>query len=127
MNLVERAKNIIMRAKQEWPVIDAEPLDVSGLLTRYVLPLAAIGPVAVLIGTSMLTRGLFRVSIGGAISAAILSFMLSVIGVFAMAWVINTLAPSFGGAASMPQAIKVATYSATPQWIAGTLTTSIAY
>lgn len=119
MNLVERAKSIIMTPKQEWPVIDAEPLDISQLLTKYVLPLAAIGPIAMFIGTSVFSRGMFRVSIGGALTAAITSFILSVIGVFVMAFVISTLAPSFGGAKNMPQAIKVAAYSATPQWIAG--------
>jgi len=119
MNLVERAKNIIMTPKQEWQVIDAEPLDISQLLTKYILPLAAIGPIAVFIGTSLFSRGLFRVSIGGAFAAAITSFILAVIGVFVIAWVISTLAPNFGGEKNMPQAIKVAAYSATPQWIAG--------
>ncbi|MEO5580932.1 MAG: Yip1 family protein [Gemmatimonadaceae bacterium] len=119
MNLVERAKNIIMTPKQEWAVIDAEPLDVGELLTKYVLPLAAIGPIAVFIGTSLIGIGPFRVSIGGAIWTALTSFVLAIIGVFAMAWVISTLAPSFGGERNMPQAIKVAAYSATPQWIAG--------
>jgi len=119
MNLVERAKNIIMTPKQEWPVIDVEPLDISELLTKYVLPLAAIGPIAMFIGTSMFTRGLFRVSVGGALTAAITSFIFAVIGMFVMAFVISTLAPNFGGEKNMPQAIKVAAYSATPQWIAG--------
>lgn len=119
MNLVERAKNIIMTPKPEWQVIDAEPLDIGQLLMKYVLPLAAIGPIAIFIGTSVFNRGLVRVSIGGALAAAITSFILAVIGVFAIAWVINTLAPNFGGERNMPQAIKVAAYSATPQWIAG--------
>lgn len=119
MNLVARAKNILMTPKQEWAVIDTEPLDVSELLMKYVLPLAAIGPIAIFIGTSLIGFGPFRVSIGGAIWTAIVSFIFAIIGVFAMAWVISTLAPNFGGAKSMPQAIKVAAYSATPQWIAG--------
>ena len=119
MNLVSRAKNIIMTPKQEWAVIDAEPLNVGELLTKYVLPLAAIGPIAAFIGTSIIGFGPFKVPFGTALTAAIMSFIFAVIGVFALAWVISMLAPNFGGEKNMPQAIKVAAYSATPQWIAG--------
>jgi len=120
MNLVERVKNILTSPKQEWTVIDAEPVNVGELLTKYVLPLAAIGPIATLIGMSVFGfGGLFRVPIGTGLMAAIVSFVLAVAGVFILAWVINALAPNFGGQQSMHQAIKVAAYSATPQWIAG--------
>ena len=53
MNLVARAKAILMTPKQEWPVIDAEPLNVRELLLGYVLPLAAIGPVARFLGLTI--------------------------------------------------------------------------
>ena len=51
MNLVARAKAILMTPKQEWAAIDAEPLNVSELLIGYVLPLAAIGPIARFMGS----------------------------------------------------------------------------
>lgn len=121
MNLVERVKNILTSPKQEWTVIDAEPVNVGELLTKYVLPLAAIGPIATFIGMSVFGFGGFRVSIGTGLMSAIVSFILAVAGVFILAWVINALAPNFGGQQSMPQAIKIAAYSATPQWIAGIL------
>src|SRR5678816_2887585 len=110
MNLVARAKAILMTPKQEWPVIDAEPLNVRELLLGYVLPLAAIGPVALFIGRTIFGYGgVF----GSAISMAILSFVLAVISVFVMAWVINALAPQFGATQDMSQAIKLAAYGST--------------
>jgi hypothetical protein len=119
MNLVARAKAILMTPKQEWAAIDAEPLNVSELLIGYVLPLAAIGPIARFIGFSIFGFGGFRLSMGWGISQAITSFVLGVIGVFVLAWVINALAPTFGATQSMPQAIKLSAYSMTAAWVAG--------
>ena len=120
MNLVARAKAILMTPRQEWQVIDTEPLNVGQLLTGYVLPLAAIGPIAQIIGWTVFGMGgLFRLSIGSAISHAIVAYIFAIIGVFVLAWIINALAPSFGGTQSMPQAIKVAAYASTAAWVAG--------
>ncbi len=120
MNLVDRAKGILMNPRQEWPVIDAEPLDVSELLTKYVLPLAAIGPIASFIGMTVFgLGGLFRMSVGAALGMAITSFVFSILGIFVTAWIANALAPTFGATPSMPQAIKLAAYSMTAAWIAG--------
>ena len=48
-SLIERCKNILLKPKEEWARIDPEPATVSGLMTGWVVPLAAIGPVAGLI------------------------------------------------------------------------------
>lgn len=120
MNLVARAKAILTTPRTEWPVIDAEPLDMGQLLTGYVLPLAAIGPIASAIGWSMFGfGGLLRMSMGSAITHAIVAFIMAIVGVFVLAWIINALAPTFGGTQSMPQAIKLAAYSSTAAWVCG--------
>jgi hypothetical protein len=120
MNLVARAKAILTTPKQEWPVIDAEPFNLGELLLGYVLPLAAIGPIARFIGLSMFGfGGVFRVGMGWAFSHAISSFVLAVLSVFVLAWVINVLAPSFGATQNMQQAIKLAAYASTAAWVAG--------
>jgi hypothetical protein len=53
MNLVDRVKRILLSPKTEWEVIDAEPATAAELYTRYIMPLAAIGPIAQLIGFSV--------------------------------------------------------------------------
>jgi hypothetical protein len=53
MSLVDRVKNIILRPTTEWPVIAAEPSSLGGLYTGYVAPLAAINPIALFIGLSI--------------------------------------------------------------------------
>ena len=120
MNLVSRAKAILMTPKQEWAVIDSEPLDVTSLLTGYVIPLALIGPIARFIGFSVFGFGGFvRLSVGWGISQAIVTFVLAILSVFVLGWVVNALAPNFGATQSMPQAIKLAAYSMTAELIAG--------
>jgi hypothetical protein len=120
MNLVARVKGILTNPRQEWAAIDAEPLNLSEVLVGYVLPLAAIGPIASVIGLSMFGfGGLFRLSIGSVITMAITSFILTVVGVFVCAWVANALAPTFGATPDMSQAIKVFAYSSTAAWVAG--------
>ena len=120
MNLVARAKGILTNPRQEWAAIDAEPLNLRELLVGYVLPLAAIGPIATVIGWSTFGfGGLFRMSIGSLITMAIVSFILTIVGVFVCAWVTNALAPTFGATPNMDQAIKVFAYSSTAAWIAG--------
>lgn len=119
MNLVARVKGILTNPRNEWASIDAEPLNLSEVLVGYVLPLAAIGPIAMIIGWSTFGfGGLFRMSMGWIISHAILQYILTVVGIFVLAWVINALAPTFGATQSMPQAIKVAVYSSTAAWVA---------
>jgi hypothetical protein len=73
MRLVERVKAILLTPQKEWPVIEAEWASTAGLYTGYIMPLAAIGPVAMLIGWSALGIGplSFRVPIGTGITVAI--------------------------------------------------------
>jgi hypothetical protein len=120
MNLAARAKGILTNPRREWVEIDNEPLNAGELLVGYVLPLAAIGPIASIIGWSAFGfGGLFRLSMGTIIGLAITNYILTIIAVFVLAWVINMLAPQFNATQSMPQAIKVAAYSSTAAWVAG--------
>jgi len=126
MKLSERVKAILFRPKQEWPVIADESADVAGLYKNYILILAAIGPVASIIGMSIVGMpipmvGTFRVPIGTALTSAIVRYILSLAGVYLLALVINGLAPSFSGEKNQIQAFKVATYSSTPMWIIAVL------
>jgi hypothetical protein len=122
-SLVERVKAILLKPKEEWPKIDAEPVTVSGLFTSYVMILAAIPALAHLIGSVAFGYSFFgvtwRPSIGSAISMAIIQYILALVGVFVLALIIDWLAPTFGGIKNNVQAFKVAAYSGTAMWVAG--------
>jgi len=124
MGLVDRVKNILLNPRQEWEVIDTETATPAGLYTGYVLPLAAIGPICTAIGYSVFGIrlpfvGTWRTPIGSAITSAVVTYVLTLVGVYVMSLIIDNLAPTFGGTRGSIQALKVATYSYTASWVAG--------
>ena len=52
MNIVDRAKNIIMTPKTEWTAIAAEEPNVGQIISGYVIPLALIPAIAAMLGWS---------------------------------------------------------------------------
>ncbi|MFZ6778545.1 Yip1 family protein [Undibacterium sp. Ji83W] len=126
MNLVERAKNIVLTPKTEWPVIAAETTSTADLFKNYVAPLAAIPAVASFIGMSIIGFGVpllgnIRLPIVSGISAMVLSFVFAFIGVYLISLIIDALAPQFGAEKNPAQALKLAVYAFTPSWLAGIL------
>jgi hypothetical protein len=123
MALMDRVKNILLHPLEEWQVIDAEPTTPAELYKEYILPLAAIGPVATTIGSLAFGYHAFgmnyRPAIGTVLSAAIVTYLLTLGGVYVLALIIDALAPNFGGTANQVQALKVAAYSSTASWVAG--------
>ena len=122
-SLVDRVKNILVSPKTEWQRIDAEPATVAGIFTSYVLILAAIGPIAMVIGQQVFGIGGFgftwKPSIGYSIGTAVFTYLLAIVGVYIASLVIDALAPSFGGTKDPVKALKVAAYSSTAGWVAG--------
>ena len=48
-------------------------------------------------------------------------YLLSFVSVFVIAWLVDRLAPSFGGQRDGLRALKLTAYSYTPAWVAGIL------
>jgi hypothetical protein len=124
MNLVDRVKRILLSPRTEWEVIDAEQTTPTALYTGYIAPLAAIGPIAQLIGYSVFGitvpfMGTYRVPFGSALTGAIISFVLTLAGTYILALIIDALAPTFNGQRNQIQALKVSAYSSTAAWMAG--------
>jgi hypothetical protein len=122
MSIVDRAKNICLTPNTEWPVIAGETTQTGSLITGYVLPLAAIGAVAGFIGQSIIGLPFVgRVSMAAGLTGAVLAVVMAVVGCLIVGFVINALAPTFGGQKDQTQALKVAVYSYTPAWIMAVL------
>jgi hypothetical protein len=122
-SLIDRAKNILLRPNEEWRVIDAEPATIGGIYRNYVMILAAIGPIAHLIGVLVFGYRFFgivyRPNPVAAVAQAIVSYLVALAGVYVVALIIEALAPNFGGVKDRTQAFKVAAYSSTAAWLAG--------
>lgn len=121
--LVERVKSILLKPNAEWPRIEAEPATIGDILVRYVLPLAAIGPIAAFIGGQVFGYGAlgfsYRPSLLSSLSLAISTYVLTVVGIFVLALVAEFLAPKFDGGASRLAAFKLVAYSYTAAMLAG--------
>ena len=121
--LLQRAKAILLQPRQEWPIIEGEAASIASIYKSYIIPLAAIGPVAGFIHAVLFGNSFFgithRPSFLSALSTAVVSYIFTLIGVFLMALVIDFLAPRFGGTANRTNAFKLAAYSATAAWVAG--------
>ena len=114
-SLVQRAQNIIMSPKTEWPVIASESADVGSLYAGYIVPLAAIPQIA-----AFLSMALFlHLGLVYGLLFAVVSYVLGLIGVFIISFVAAKLAPSFGGRDDQIQGLKLAAYAYTPGWVAG--------
>jgi Yip1 domain len=125
-NIQTRVVNILKTPKTEWPVIAAEATDVGRLYREYIIPLAAIPPVASFIGLSLLgsvftSSVYFRASLGAVLLFALVSYALSLVGVFVAALVIEWLAPKFNSSGTRVAALKLVAYSCTAPWVFGAL------
>lgn len=85
--------------------------------------LAAIGPVASFIGSQLFPISVmgstFRMPIAAALVSSILGYVLSLVGVYVVALIVDALAPTFGGQKDRLKAMKVTVYSWTAAWVAG--------
>lgn len=117
--LFERAKDIIISPKSEWDVIDREATTVGGIFTSYVVILAAIGPIAMIIGHQVFGIYGFKPPMAFTIATAVVTYAMALVNVYLASLIIDALAPSFGGTKNSLNAFKVAAYSATPAWLAG--------
>ncbi len=126
MSLVERAKNILITPKTEWEAVAAETSPHLPVVTGYVLPLAAVAALASFIGLVFIGQGMgplghFRLGIGAGIAGLVMNIVMAVVMVFLLGFIIDALAPTFGGQKNFPQAVKVAAYAYTPVWVVGVL------
>ena len=121
-SIIDRAKAIILTPKDEWAKIAAEGTPQGDILKGYVLPLAAIGPVAGFIGGQVFGYGAlgfsYKPGLVWSLSTAIITFVLSIVAVFVLTFIADQLAPKFGGVSNRAQAFKLVAYSYTASWLA---------
>jgi hypothetical protein len=120
MDVLQRARNIIMIPKTEWLVIAAEEPNTAEIFKGYVLPVALIPAIAYIIGIGVIGRGRMS-SFSWGIAMGLIQFILAFVGVYLSAYVIAYLAPRFASQQDMGRAVQLVAYSYTPTWVAGIL------
>jgi len=120
MNLVDRAKNMIVTPKTEWEVVAAEEPNMQQVLISYVLPLALIPTIAIIIGWGVIgTFGITSFTYG--IALGLVQLINAILSVLIAGFVIDALAGSFGSQKNMGRAVQLVAYSMTPTWVFGIL------
>jgi hypothetical protein len=123
--MIGRVQRLILKPKDEWAAIDAEPATAREVFMRWAVPLAAIGPICSFIGGQVFGVGAFlihyRPPLISSLILALISYGMALAGTWIFALIIDALAPSFGSVKNFNQAMKVAAYSYTAAWICGVL------
>jgi hypothetical protein len=91
-------------------VIAGEKPTVQSLFVGYILIMAAIGPIAM-----ALRLGVFGMGIG----IAVISYVIGLVMIYLLAWIVDALAPTFGGEKNFIQSLQLTAYSFTAAWVAG--------
>jgi hypothetical protein len=118
MGLVDRAKNILLKPKEEWEVIASEPPNTGAILTGYVLPFVVLAA-ALMILMTVLFGGMDGLIMG--VAVGLMLAVIVVISVLLNAFVINALAPNFDSQKDMGRAVQLVAYSITPQLVGSVL------
>ncbi len=125
MNVIQRAQAILLKPREEWPVIEAEPATVGSIYGEYLVFLAAIPAVANFIGLSLIGVGVlgvgFRIPIVTGLVQMVAHYLVSLVLMFIGALVVDGLAPSFGGTRNQVAALKVVAYGSTAFYVASVL------
>jgi hypothetical protein len=123
MNLVDRAKKILLEPKKEWLVIEHENIEVGQLISSYLVILALIPAIASLIGYGLIGIEIpffgHIGSISWGIRQAIIQIVVTIGGAFLSAFIIDALAPNFGAAKNFNRAFQLVVFSYTPSMVGG--------
>ena len=123
MDIVERARSMILSPAATWPVVEQESTDFQKLYVPYLVVLATIPAVAGFIGMSVIGIGGFglsmRVPLITGLGLMVSQYVMTLVMVFVWGWLISMLAATFGGQANLLNAVKLSVYASTPALLAG--------
>ena len=115
---------LIFQPKKEWKSIKDERCSIGKCYCSHVLILAAIPAIAGYIGTTQVgwSFGGFEVhklTTQSALQIAILTYLTMLVAVFSLGKAIHWMGQTYGSKQTLPQAIALAAYAATPLWLMG--------
>ena len=120
--IVNRAKNILLTPKQEWPLIEAEKAGYLQIFKCWLLPLTLIPVVASVIGYGFIgysIGGIHVASLSLGLRQALLQLVATLGGAYITALVVNALAEKFASEKNLDRAFALIAYSYTPACLGG--------
>ncbi len=111
--ILSRAYGLLREPKKEWAQIRDEITTIPNILIGYVAPLAAIAPVADLLG-KLIFQPAGIGSIGKALIGAVVAWVVTVAMVYLLGIIIATIAENFDSRKDDLASQKLAAYALTP-------------
>lgn len=112
MAFLARLQAMLTEPRAEWPAIAAEPATVQSITAGWLLLVAAIGPLAALVGYQDLGwPRAARIAAGLYVTTLVVTFMLAL--------VVDVVAPSFGGKRDYVASLKLVAYAFAAVYVAG--------
>lgn len=123
--IIKRVVAIITKPNNEWENIKNETMTIADMFVKYAIILAAIPAVAGFLGNLLIGRSIMgftiRIPFVRAFAWSLVMYVMSLVGVYILAFIIDVLAPSFGSQKDLVNSMKVAIYASTAVWVAGVL------
>lgn len=115
---------LLANPKKEWKSIRDEHCTITKCYCSHVLLLAAIPVLAYYFGTTHVGwdvggAGPVRLTQHSALQISILTYVTMLVAVFSLGKAIHWMGQTYGSKQSLPQAIALAAYAATPLWLIG--------
>jgi Yip1 domain len=119
VQVLARARELLLRPRSAWPRIAAEVVTQESLYRDYIAFVAAVAPLAAFIKGSLLgvptAYGVsLRIGWVPGLVALIVNYLLLLVAVYVLALAIAALAPGFEGRRNRLAALKLAGYGSTP-------------
>lgn len=122
MNLIDRAKNVLLSPKTEWEKIQGETEPHVKVLTTYLLWLALIPTVAAFVGWGLIGHKVMFVRVASfelGIRYAVTQFISVIGGAYLTALAFYLVAPHFGAKKDFDKAFQLAAYCYTAVCVGG--------
>ncbi len=120
----EHMFGLMYHPKEEWAEIKKENYSVSHVYFSHLIFLAALPPLALLIGTTQVGWSLsgtsyIKLTMDSAIPIAVAFYFALLVGVWFMAYCVHWMEKTFGADASMERCIVFTVFTSTPMFFAG--------
>jgi hypothetical protein len=123
MDLVVRARAIIIDPTVTWAAIEQETVDLPNLFAPYMLTLALIPAVSSFFGWSVLGVGSLgfstRIPLINGLALMTSQYAMTLAMVWGWGWFISKIAGAFGGVPNLLNGVKLTVYASTPAMLAG--------
>jgi hypothetical protein len=120
--LFNRVINVIVKPVDEWQLIKGENSTKNEVIMQYALPLTLLVALASLLGGLLFTKSMLQLSFMHVLLSSVVAFIVTFVGMYISAFVVNELAPSFGTVKDLDKVFCLVVYSFIPMWVAGMIT-----